>query len=419
MRVLSNGVFYLSKTSPRLRGYIPFGRYLWHTVCTRLLYCFSFLPMISTEDLSQLLGTLYSAPLQPEKWQVFFDHLSRLTDISCGYLITGSESEGQRILAGGGFSFNPEVLQLYKTHYGPMDPFWPPYLRNPRITVIHGEELVSHDQLQETEFYNELLASNEMEYMTMLSCSSSVEQTDVMPVWRRSKEGRMDDTSIRLLQMLLPHAHTALRMRTALQAVDVHGRFAELALDAVSTAAFLVTAAGYILHMNKPAAALLQKRDGLRLEGTRLAASDSSESAQLAAFISGAALTYRKESDATPGGALKVSRQGAQKPLQVTILPVPEDRRTMMKHPCALVFACDPGAPPKSRGRFMKMLYRLTPTESRLADLLLEGFEMRGVAQRLGITIETARFHLKRVLLKTGTRRQTELMRLMLSLPGE
>jgi DNA-binding CsgD family transcriptional regulator len=54
-----------------------------------------------------------------------------------------------------------------------------------------------------------------------------------------------------------------------------------------------------------------------------------------------------------------------------------------------------------------------------LADLLLKGLEVRGIADRLGITIETARFHLKRVLAKTGTRRQTELMRLMLSLPGQ
>jgi DNA-binding CsgD family transcriptional regulator len=66
----------------------------------------------------------------------------------------------------------------------------------------------------------------------------------------------------------------------------------------------------------------------------------------------------------------------------------------------------------------MKQLYGLTPTEARLADLLLEGLEVRDIANRLTMTLETARFHLKRVLAKTGTRRQTELMRLMLSLPG-
>jgi DNA-binding CsgD family transcriptional regulator len=66
----------------------------------------------------------------------------------------------------------------------------------------------------------------------------------------------------------------------------------------------------------------------------------------------------------------------------------------------------------------MRALYGLTPAEARLADLLLEGCEVREAADRLRTTLETARFHLKRVLAKTGTRRQTELMRLMLSLPG-
>jgi len=61
----------------------------------------------------------------------------------------------------------------------------------------------------------------------------------------------------------------------------------------------------------------------------------------------------------------------------------------------------------------------LTPAESRLADLLLQGYEVRAAADHLRTTLETTRFHLKRVLAKTGTRRQAELMRLMLSLPGQ
>jgi DNA-binding CsgD family transcriptional regulator len=74
---------------------------------------------------------------------------------------------------------------------------------------------------------------------------------------------------------------------------------------------------------------------------------------------------------------------------------------------------------PKITAGLMKTMYGLTPAESRLADLLLEGLEVRGIADSLGITIETTRFYLKRVLAKTGTRRQSELMKLMLSLPGQ
>ena len=105
--------------------------------------------------------------------------------------------------------------------------------------------------------------------------------------------------------------------------------------------------------------------------------------------------------------------------MQLSVLPVPEAQSMMTGIPCALVFATDPDAVPRSRAAFMRMLYRLTPAESRVADLLLEGLDVRTVASTLGITLETARFHLKRVLARTGTRRQTELMRLMLSLPGQ
>jgi DNA-binding CsgD family transcriptional regulator len=376
--------------------------------------------MISTEELSELLTTLYAAPLEPHKWQAFFDHLSRLTKISSGYLITGSESQGQEIVVGGGLCFNPAVLPLYREYYDRLDPFWPPFLRDPRVNVVEGAELVRQDQLQKTEFYNDLLVKNEMEHMTMLSCSSNVEQTEVMPVWRRAQDGPMDRDSMELLRTLLPHASTALRMRTRLQVADVHGRFAEMALDAISAATFMVDAGGRVLDMNKLAATLVQRADGLRVERGALTASTSAESIQLRSFIAGAALAGGKGTHTSPpGGALNVSRQGRQRPLHVAVLPVPEGRRAVAEVPCALVFVSDPSASPKSRAAFMRMLYQLTPTESRLADLLLEGLEVRAIAHSLGITIETARFHLKRVLTKTGARRQSELMRLMLSLPGQ
>jgi DNA-binding CsgD family transcriptional regulator len=67
----------------------------------------------------------------------------------------------------------------------------------------------------------------------------------------------------------------------------------------------------------------------------------------------------------------------------------------------------------------MKMLYSLSPVESRLADLLIQGLELREAADHLRVTTETARFHLKRVLKKTRTHRQANLIRLMLSLPGQ
>ena len=373
--------------------------------------------MISAFELSKLLASLYAAPLEPDKWQVFFDHLSRLTKISNGYLMSDSKCKGREILAGGGFSFDPELSRLYKDRYAQIDPFWPVFLRNPRVRIIQGEELVSHDQLLKTEYYNDALAKNDMEFMTLLSCCATAGQTNIMPLWRRLQDGPMDNASIALLQMLLPHAHVALQIHAKLQAENLHDRFAELTLQTMSAAVFLVSAGGHVQYMNQLAASCIEKRDGLLLKSAVLTASNTNEDAKLKLIILAAASVSMTTSHTVPGGALTVSRQSSQRPLHLVVLPVPENRKSMVAIPCALVFVSDSTALPKSRATLMRMIYGLTPTESRFADFLLEGLTVRDVADRLGITVETARFHLKRVLAKTATHRQTELMRLMLLLP--
>jgi DNA-binding CsgD family transcriptional regulator len=64
-------------------------------------------------------------------------------------------------------------------------------------------------------------------------------------------------------------------------------------------------------------------------------------------------------------------------------------------------------------------LYGLTPAESRLAWLLAGDLSLAEAAAQLGITRSTARTVLKRVLAKTGTRRQASLVRLLFSGPAQ
>jgi DNA-binding CsgD family transcriptional regulator len=84
----------------------------------------------------------------------------------------------------------------------------------------------------------------------------------------------------------------------------------------------------------------------------------------------------------------------------------------------ALVFLSDPSQLASSRADTLRALYGMTPTECRVADMLLEGLELREITGRMRITLETTRIHVKRVLAKSGARRQSEFIRLMWGLPG-
>jgi DNA-binding CsgD family transcriptional regulator len=65
--------------------------------------------------------------------------------------------------------------------------------------------------------------------------------------------------------------------------------------------------------------------------------------------------------------------------------------------------------PPQSKGSEVKPY--LTPTERRVLDLILAGQVHKQVANSLGITVSTAKFHANRIYAKHGVSGREELIR--------
>jgi DNA-binding CsgD family transcriptional regulator len=61
--------------------------------------------------------------------------------------------------------------------------------------------------------------------------------------------------------------------------------------------------------------------------------------------------------------------------------------------------------------------FELTPKEAAVAVALANGLSVEEVSKTNGTTLNTIRTQLKAIFRKTGTRRQTELVRLLLSGP--
>jgi DNA-binding CsgD family transcriptional regulator len=369
--------------------------------------------MVSSEDLSELLAILYAAPLEPQKWQAFFDRLCTLTNISCGYLLGTSSTKGT-LLAAGGLNFDPEVFNLYNNRYGANDPYAAPFAAKARIGLIQGEDLVSHDALVRSELYNEVLSRYDLEHMNLLCCSYKDGDADVLSLWRSPRHGLLDPSATHLLEDLIPHLKTALLLRKKLVSDEAAQIFSEAALDAMSIAGFLVDGKGKIRHMNQLAFAHLEGNGCLRLDKGRLVENDPlAPGCRLEQLIAQAVSTKIHSLENAPGGSLRLSH------FNVTVVPTPERNHINEHGSYAIVFVTDTRKPARSRALVMQQLYRLTPAEARVADCLLDSLEVRETADHLGITFETCRFHLKRIFSKTGTRRQSELIKLMLSLPGQ
>ena len=90
------------------------------------------------------------------------------------------------------------------------------------------------------------------------------------------------------------------------------------------------------------------------------------------------------------------------------------ERTTTQKPKSSGIRAGSPETPDWHEGK-LRQIYGLTPAEERLARLIVQGLRLHEAEAALGIRHSTARTHMKRIYAKTGTHRQVELVRLLIT----
>lgn len=190
------------------------------------------------------------------------------------------------------------------------------------------------------------------------------------------------------------------------------------ALEQTPMAVFKVDRFGKPLSMNSAAEALIARADGLRLSRGRLHAEAQRHTARLLGLFESAAAEGTRWTRMV--GSVDLPRKSSTAPLHVAVLAI--SRRTkggddLDDDASALVLVVDPRGGCALSGEALQKVYGLTPSEVRLAVRLCEGVSVSDAADQLSITVGTSRNHLKRIFEKTGTKRQAELVRLLLSGP--
>ena len=185
-----------------------------------------------------------------------------------------------------------------------------------------------------------------------------------------------------------------------------------IVLDRLSTGVLVVTRKREVVYMNQSAAETIAAADGLSIGYDQvLRASTSEESGNLRE----ACLRLVSAPGDGDMAALSIERPSMREALKLILAPLedpdgdPEGR--------VIVFVTDPGNKTFPSAEMIARFFDLTPTESRLAWELISGRRTEEIAEAMGITISSARTYLKRVMEKTGTNRQVDLVRLLLSTP--
>ncbi|MCF4128261.1 helix-turn-helix transcriptional regulator [Methylobacterium sp. SyP6R] len=199
---------------------------------------------------------------------------------------------------------------------------------------------------------------------------------------------------------------------------------AAAALDALALAVLVVDRQGHILHANREATDLLDRPDGALsgqhatggCHGTKhhgtahhvvrhLGARQAEGRSRLQALIQAAC-------DGRPGeavGFLQLEGGGPDEPgVSVCVSPLDDEAAPGRAVVVARLL--------RAQGKIevqLRTLFGLTRAEAQVGAGLAHGGCLAEIAAELGISVTTARTHVARIFLKTGTRQQSQLVALV------
>ena len=250
----------------------------------------------------------------------------------------------------------------------------------------------------------------------ILPVADEAGRTVSMVLWREADDEAFGDDAIGLLKSLAEPLKRGLGIYYRCVDLERRKQVFGTALETSGIAVVLVDAEGAVLLTNAVADELLALGDGLRLYHGKLRAQSPGETAKLLAQVQANAAEQSAQSNWSIFSPLSLYREDQFLPLTVIVRPGPAFYP--LKEPLrrtAMLIIRDPGRQSMISATTLAKLFGLTPAESLLASELAAGASLDEAAASLDVSRNTVRSQLQSIFQKTGTNRQVELVRVLLS----
>lgn len=365
------------------------------------------------------LAPLHEAPQDPGAWNRALVALRSAIPCEQGALIerTGDVDHPSLGLVAG---TDPRFLAEYEREFHRIDPF----ASEAVVSRLHelGRATLSGEVLRDTDlqgsaYYHHFL-SRFGDLFHGVGGALALGDQGSAQIWLLRPRGRAFEEGDRArMDVFFAHARVALRQRRWLMQVERERDAALACLDCWNDPTFVLDARGGVVIANMMAEKLLHAGDVLAVRQGRLVSARGGEPDWLASALRDVIASARaRGGQATHCLTLPGRAEPGPWHAVLTCLPAGADRGQAQ---VALVVRDLQQAVPRFSIEQLHDLFGFTAAESRVANALLAGETVEDIASRSQVRCDTVRAHVKRMLAKTGSRRQSDLQkRLVKALPN-
>jgi len=311
----------------------------------------------------------------------------------------GSRWETPRIFAP---RTDPGYVGIYMQTYHQQNAFMQSMMHRSGGRVVAACALPEFSAFQHSDFYNLWCAPQRFNHMFGFSVAAAGGWRGAMSI--NLSHLPTDEQMVRL-GGLVPHVQRAIEMQLMLEQLRSAQSATLSVLNLAGNGGFLLDRHGRVLEQNALAESVLRSGQLILRDG-RLHGPDAASDQILARLLS----RCIADPDAMLG-----RRQVKVGPLDVqcapfagsVVFPLPQ-------RPAAIVIVSDPRQTMQARVAGLQQTYGLTQAEAELAQAVVETGSRKLAAQMRGVADATARAQLSSIFDKTGVRRQTDLVRLLM-----
>ncbi|MBV8827554.1 MAG: helix-turn-helix transcriptional regulator [Hyphomicrobiales bacterium] len=371
--------------------------------------------MREAEELSQVVGDIYDASLDPALWPTAIESVCRYVGAASAAL--HSEDAISRatdaLFWWGGASSAAYYFQAYIEKYRKINPIFPGVIFFDVEQPVAVPDVISCEEFVQTRFFREWLAPQSLTDGLFSNLEKGVTSCAVFTAMRHAEKGPVDDRMRHRFELITPHVRRSMLIGKVIDLHRVEAAALADTLDELASAMFIVDSTARIIHANVAGHRLIGEADVLRAAGGRLSAFDTKSSQNLLDVFAAA-----QAGDAAVGkGGIAVpltARTGGRYVAHVLPLTSGARRKAGVSYAAtAAMFVRKAGLDLPSPPEAVASEFKLTPAEVRVLFAIVQIGGVPEVAPVLGVSEQTVKSHLHRVYEKTATKRQADLVKLV------
>jgi DNA-binding CsgD family transcriptional regulator len=306
-----------------------------------------------------------------------------------------------------------EHLQLYVEKYAQIDPAPARFLALPAGRAMSTDRMFTPEEQATGKFYNEFFKPIGLIETLGGPLYSSDGSFAMIALMRGDDRPPFNEQEVLYLEYLMPHITRALQLRRTFFRIDSRNVGLQATLDRLQAGLILLAPDGDALFVNAAMRALAKQNDGLVLgRDERPRVTNIEARRRFDSLLSSV-------SAGGSGGIVAAPRSGGR---DYIVLVAPSPSSSVQSNwersgpGGAIVVVHDPHSGATNTSEILEQGLGLSKGAARLVAALAADHDLKTFAESEGVTIHTARFHLRSALSRTGAKTQAEVVRIAVRL---